>query len=299
MAYNGSGVFSIINTFVYDTVISETAVNQNFTDIATGLSTAITKDGQTVVTADIPMASNKFTGLAAGSAATDSANLGQIQAGGYIWCGTMTGTADAGVLSPTPAITAYAAGQRFMWKASTSANTTAMTVAISGLATIAVQNDRTALVSGNHAASDIYMGVLDTTSTMQIMKLADTGDMLAANNLSDVASAATARVNLSIAIQSWSGILLKPADQSYKLVIKCPFAGTITETTTMCASGTATATFKINTTALGGTANAISNTEQSQAHASANAFSVGDDIQVTISSNSSCVDASFTIEYTR
>ena len=99
--------------------------------------------------------------------------------------------------------------------------------------------------------------------------------------------------------QSWSGILLLPANQTYKLVIKCPFAGVINSVTTMCASGSATATFKINTTALGGTANAISTSEQSQAHSGTNAFSVGDDIQVTISSNSSCVDASFTIEYTR
>jgi len=98
---------------------------------------------------------------------------------------------------------------------------------------------------------------------------------------------------------AWSGILLLPANQTYKLVIKCPFAGVINSVTTMCASGSATATFKINTTALGGTANAISTSEQSQAHSSSNAFSIGDDIQVTISSNSSCVDASFTIEYTR
>lgn len=172
MSYNGSGTFSIINTFVYDTVISETDVNTNFSDIATGLSTAITKDGQTTITANIPFASNKITGLGSGTAATDASNLGQVQAQAYIWCGTAGGTADAITLSPSPAITAYAAGQTFRWKAGSSANTGAMTVAISGLATIAAQSDLSSLAAGDHEANAIYEGTLDTTSTIQIQKIA-------------------------------------------------------------------------------------------------------------------------------
>lgn len=154
MAYNGSGVFSIINTFVYDTVISETAVNQNFTDIATGLSTAITKDGQTTVTANIPMSTNKFTGLAAGSAATDSATLGQVQAKAYAWGGTAAGTADALTITPSPAIAAYAAGQRFSVLINAT-NTTAATIAVSGLAAKAIQKLGAALVAGDMTASDV------------------------------------------------------------------------------------------------------------------------------------------------
>lgn len=171
MARNGSGTYSNpYPDFVAGTTISSTEVDANNSDIATALTQSIAVDGQSTVTANIPMATYKFTGVGAGSAATDSANLGQIQAEGYIWCGTMTGTADAGVLTPSPAITAYAAGQRFAWKASANVNTGAMTIAISGLTTIAAQNDRAALVAGDHAADDIYMGILDTTSTIQIMK---------------------------------------------------------------------------------------------------------------------------------
>ena len=174
MARNGSG--SYVNpypNFVAGTVISSDQVDANNSDIATALTQSIAVDGQSVVTANIPMANKKFTGLAVGSASTDSATLGQVQASAYVFCGTMGGGADAGTLSPTPAITAYAAGQRFFWKASTNANTGAMTVAISGLSTIAMQKDRAALAAGDHVASDIYMGILDTTSTMQIMKIAD------------------------------------------------------------------------------------------------------------------------------
>lgn len=95
------------------------------------------------------------------------------------------------------------------------------------------------------------------------------------------------------------GFIASPSDKDYRIVVKAAHGGTITEATTISASGTCTATFKINTTALGGTANSVSSSEESQSHASDNVFSAGDDIVLTISSNSSCADLSFTIKYTR
>lgn len=89
------------------------------------------------------------------------------------------------------------------------------------------------------------------------------------------------------------------ADGDLRVFIKMPHAGTITETTTRSTAGTCTATFKVNTTALGGTANSVSTSEQSQAHASTNTFAADDDIVITISSNSSCANMSFMIKYTR
>jgi hypothetical protein len=89
------------------------------------------------------------------------------------------------------------------------------------------------------------------------------------------------------------------ADGDYRLIINLPFGGSINETTTRSTAGTATATFKINTTALGGTANSVSSTQQSQTHSSSNTFVAGDDIVLTISSNSSCVNLSLTIKFTR
>lgn len=126
----------------------------------------------------------------------------------------------------------------------------------------------------------------------------------AARDLLDDTSAGGMRTTLSAATTTqtdacFSGFIETPADKTYKLVVKAPHGGTITECTTISASGTCTATFKINTTALGGTANSVSSTEQSQSHSSSNVFAAGDDIQLTVSSNSSCTDMSFTIKYTR
>jgi hypothetical protein len=176
MARNGSGTFSNpYPNFVSGTVISSTQVDANNSDIATALTQSIAVDGQSTVTANLPMNAKKLTGLAVGAAATDSLNLGQAQAEAMVWCGTAGGSANAITLSPTPAITAYAAGQRFVWKASGSVNTGATTVAISGLGAIALQDNGAAFVAGNHAANKIFMGILDTASTVQVMQVQISG----------------------------------------------------------------------------------------------------------------------------
>jgi hypothetical protein len=176
MARNGSGTYSNpYSNFVSGTVISSTQVDANNSDIATALTQSIAVDGQSTVTANLPMNAKKFTGLAVGAAATDSLNLGQAQAEAMVWCGTAGGTADAITLSPTPAITAYAAGQRFVWKASGSVNTGATTVAVSGLGAIALQDNGSALAAGQHQANKIFMGILDTTSTVQVTQVQISG----------------------------------------------------------------------------------------------------------------------------
>src|SRR4051812_21701086 len=53
-------------------------MDAEFDGIATALSTAVYKDGQQTITADLPMASHKLTGLSAGSAAGHSVRYEQI-----------------------------------------------------------------------------------------------------------------------------------------------------------------------------------------------------------------------------
>ena len=202
MARNGSGAYSNpYPNFVSGTVISSTEVDANNSDVATALTQSIAVDGQSTVTGNIPMNAKKFTGVAAGSAATDSLNLTQAQAEAMIWCGTAGGSANAITLAPSPAITAYAAGQRFVWMASSTVNTGATTVAISGLSAIALQDNGAALVAGNHAASKMFMGILNTTSTMQIMQVQSSGtdpliiSSLTVNGASQLNGTLTAGIN--------------------------------------------------------------------------------------------------------
>lgn len=79
-AYNGSGAFVISGTglpYVTNTTISSTVGNQLNTDLATGLSTAICKDGQTTVTNNIPMAGFKLTGVGAATTSGDALSYGR------------------------------------------------------------------------------------------------------------------------------------------------------------------------------------------------------------------------------
>lgn len=93
MPYNGAGLFTLYspgNPVVTGTTISSTWANNTLSDIATGLSTAITKNGQTVVTANIPFGGYNLTGVGSGNLTIPSsyaANSGSSLIG-YIGVGT-------------------------------------------------------------------------------------------------------------------------------------------------------------------------------------------------------------------
>lgn len=80
MSLNGAGVYSLPagNPVVTGTTISSTWANNTLTDIGTALSTAVYKDGQQTITANIPMSGFKFTGLAAGTAPGNSLRYEQV-----------------------------------------------------------------------------------------------------------------------------------------------------------------------------------------------------------------------------
>lgn len=128
MPRNGSGTYSLPagNPVVTGTTISSTVQNNTTSDIASALTQSIAADGQTPVTANIPFGGNKLTGLGAGTAATDAAQLQQAQ-GSAIQFGTVTGT-DTILLTLVPAITAYAPGQTFRFVAAGANTTIAPTV---------------------------------------------------------------------------------------------------------------------------------------------------------------------------
>lgn len=74
MPFSG-GTFSLYSTgnpVVTGTSISSTWANATLSDIATGLTTCVLKDGTQTMTANLPMGGFKLTGLAAGTTAGDS-----------------------------------------------------------------------------------------------------------------------------------------------------------------------------------------------------------------------------------
>lgn len=155
MPRNGSGTYNLPsgNPVVTGTTIDSTVQNNTTSDIATALTNSLAKDGQTTPTANLPMGGFKLTGLASGSARTDSASIANIQDGTGFYAATVGGTSDVITLTPAPAFVAYTAGQLISF-ISSGANTTNVTVNISGLGAKAVtKNGATALVAGDIPAS--------------------------------------------------------------------------------------------------------------------------------------------------
>ena len=80
MPFNGSGVYAAPslpgswNPATTGSSATPADWNTLLADISAALSTTITKDGQTTITADIPMGNHKITGLADATAQTDALN---------------------------------------------------------------------------------------------------------------------------------------------------------------------------------------------------------------------------------
>jgi len=101
VSYNGSGTFVVNSSgqpVVTGTVISSTAFNALTADLATGLSTAITKDGQTTTTARILFAQGVSSTLVTDATSATTGSI--ITAGGIsmqkaLWVGTTATIAGA------------------------------------------------------------------------------------------------------------------------------------------------------------------------------------------------------------
>ena len=101
VSYNGSGTFNINSTgqpVVAGTVISAATFNSLTADLGTGLTTAVTKDGQTTTTARITFAQGFTSSLVTDASSTSTGSI--ITAGGVgiakaLYVGTTTSFAGA------------------------------------------------------------------------------------------------------------------------------------------------------------------------------------------------------------
>jgi hypothetical protein len=183
MSFNGSGTFVINSTgqpVVTGTIISSTAFNALTADLATGLSTTLTKDGQTTPTANITMGGYKITNLAVGTVSTDAARVSQIQSGNATYIIVSGSDTITGTLSP--ALTAYSTGGLYTFIVATT-NTTSVTLNIDGLgAKSVVRSGSSALVAGDLVSGQIVLVEYDGTNfqlinstSYQVVRVTGTG----------------------------------------------------------------------------------------------------------------------------
>lgn len=157
MSFNGSGTFLRLYSWVNDAAanikIRADRMDNEMNGMAVGLSTCLTKDGQTTVTANLPMATFRHTGVGNAAARTDYASFAQVQDGKSAWVAA-GGTADAITAAYTIPVTALVDGQLCFVRAGAANATTTPTFSPSALtARTIVKNGGSALGTGDIAGA--------------------------------------------------------------------------------------------------------------------------------------------------
>lgn len=128
MPFNGSGVFVRNYSWVADAAanipITASRMDNDTNDITgNGLGLCLTRDGQGIATANLPMGGFRHTGISDGTAVTQYASVGQIQ-GGKITFAAAGGSSDVITAAFTPTVVTLVNGMEFNVTA-TAANSTA------------------------------------------------------------------------------------------------------------------------------------------------------------------------------
>ena len=159
MSYNGSGTFNINTTgqpVVAGTVISSSAFNSLTSDLATGLTTAITKDGQTTTTARITFAQGFTSSLTTDSSSTTTGSI--ITAGGVgiakaLFVGTTANIAGVATLTSQPILSSLTASKPVFTDASKGLVSTGTLGADQGGTGVSNNAASTITISGNYGTT--------------------------------------------------------------------------------------------------------------------------------------------------
>ena len=175
MARNGAGTYNlpIGNPVTTGTTISSTWANNTLSDIATALTGSVSSDGQTAVSANLPMSGYAHTNVANATLRNMYASAGQVQDNVLQFLTLVSGT-NAITATAAVGMTAYATGQRFSFVAA-GANTGATTININSIGAKAVtKNGTTALVAGDIPSGAVVEVVYDGTQ-FQLLNVAAEG----------------------------------------------------------------------------------------------------------------------------
>ena len=173
MSYNGSGTFNINSTgqpVVAGTVITASAFNALTTDLATGLTTAITKDGQTTTTARITFAQGITSSLVTDSSSVSTGSI--ITAGG------------AGIAKNLyVGVNANVAG----------------TLGVTGVATFSAAPIYSSLTASSAVATDASKGLVSVTNTGTGNNVLATSPTITTPTISSLSSASATALTLQSA----------------------------------------------------------------------------------------------------
>lgn len=205
---DGTRTGSAVNVTADGAGVNNTAAlaDNRENDIAAALTTSWQVNGDNQPTANLPMNTKKFTGMAQGSARTDSLRIDQVQDGDLIYAGTVGGTADAIELTTAP-VCAPVEGMTIVFIPA-SDSTSTVTVDLNGNGAVALQYNAAAL-SGQELQAGLPARITHDGTVWQLentARLADLnalaktdGNIIVGDGTNWVAeSGATARTSLGL-----------------------------------------------------------------------------------------------------
>jgi len=199
MPYNGSGTYSLpVTTFspaVGNTTIDSAAQNTLIADIKSALSSCIVKDGQTTITANLPMATFRHTGVGNANALTTYASADDVIDNTLLYAGASAAGTDTYAVSLPINPVAYKAGQFYAFLTDV-ANTGACTVNFNAIGAKSIK-----LANGNDPETgDIQIGmviVMYDGTNMQLINPSNGGLSASQFLRSDSADTATGSINFT------------------------------------------------------------------------------------------------------
>lgn len=195
MPFNGSGTFVRLRNWVNDATAGiriradyHDSEDDNF---ASGLSQCITKDGQTTITGNQPMATYRHTNVGAASSITDYLRYDQGQLGKIVWA-IAGGTANALTASYTPSTTTPVDGQLYYVRATAANSTTTPTFSPDGTtARTITKNGNQALEAGdiNGAGHELILRYRLSDTKYELLNPKSVSSNIANSQLSNMAEA--------------------------------------------------------------------------------------------------------------
>lgn len=167
MSFNGAGVHTITSDgypVVYDTDAEETVFNNIIDELSDSLSNTICKDGQSVLTQNIPFNAKKITNLGSADSLKDATNSLTIINHYLSYATSVGGTANAITLA-TRSSTDFvlSAGLEIVFIPS-NANTGAVTIDVNSAGVRDLtKNGTTALAPGDLQSGALYIAMYDGT----------------------------------------------------------------------------------------------------------------------------------------